>query len=146
MASTNKAGNRVVYFVVVIVFFALMLTITACSDGASSSTWRRSVGLQERTSDGSFSISLRSATSGTRNRTYTLTNEELSSISVSSSSANGEIILIVSQDGARDGTEIRTDVSNFDGEISAGGLNAGRIRFTLIFDDVQDSSTVISWR
>lgn len=146
MVSTIKTKNKVVYSVMFFLLLALILTITACADGANSSVWRRSVGVQERSSGGSFSISLRSAASGTRNRTFTMTDEELLSISVNSSSESGEIILVISQDGARDGTEIEKDISNFNGEISAEGLNAGRIRFTLLFDDVQDSSTVINWR
>jgi hypothetical protein len=130
---------------VLVLVLLLVLIVTAC-DGANSATWRRSVGVRENSSNSSFSISVRSASGGTRNRTFTLTDEELSSINVNSSSESGEIILTISQDGAIDGTEISMDISNFNGEISAVGLNGGRIRFSLRFDNVRDSSTVINWR
>jgi len=123
---------------------AATLVVTAC-DGANSATWRTSVNVQERSSPGSFSISVGSASRGTRNRTFNLTAEDLANIHVNSSSAEGEITLVISQNGEEDGTEIRLDISNFEGYLSAESLSPGRIRFSLRFEGIRDSVTTISW-
>ena len=128
-----------------VLLIAAMLTLTAC-DGANSSAWSIVSGRSEKTFDGGFSIGVNSASSGTRNRTYTLTAEELAAIQVTSSSDEGTIILVVSQDGAADGTKIETDISNFDGGIATDSLNPGCIRFSLRFEDVKNSNTSINWR
>ncbi|MCL2401446.1 MAG: hypothetical protein FWC90_02245 [Oscillospiraceae bacterium] len=101
--------------------------------------------VQERSTAGNFSISVGSASRGTRNRTFNLTADELASIHVSSTSAEGEIILVISSNGAEDGTEIRQNISNFDGYLSADSLNPGRIRLSLRFEGIRNSNTTISW-
>jgi len=125
--------------------FGALLVLTSC-DGANSAVWRTSVNVQERSSAGRFTISVGSASSGTRNRTFNLTAEELSSIYVTSTSQSGEIILVISQNGELDGTETRLDISNFEGNVPVDGLTAGRIRFSLQFEGIRGSDTVISWR
>ena len=128
------------------VVFAALFTLTACADGANSSSWRNSVNQTERSIDGGFVIYVGSARSGHRNRTFTLSSDELASIHVESSSESGEIILIISQDGAEDGTEVRLDISNFTGSVSVDDLTPGRIRFSLRFEDIRSSVTTIRWQ
>jgi len=122
-----------------------LLVLTSC-DGANSAVWRTSVNVNESSSAGQFSISVGSASRGTRNRTFNLTAEELASVHVESTSESGEIILVISQNGELDGTETRLDISNFAGNVPVEGLTAGRIRFSLQFETVRGSDTVVSWR
>jgi len=129
----------------VILLAAAVFTLSAC-DGANSSAWRTVVNQTERNFDGGFTITVGSASSGHRNRTFNLTADELASIYVSSTTSEGEIILVISQDGEEDGTEVIVDVSNFSGYISAENLTAGRIRFSLRFEGIRTSETTISWR
>ncbi|MDR2600539.1 MAG: hypothetical protein LBC73_09730 [Oscillospiraceae bacterium] len=144
--STTIATKRLYRVLAIIMLLAVMVTVTACFDGPNSSTWRMSKNVKESSADGIFTISVDSADRGTRNRTFNLNTDDLASINVNSSSNSGEIILVISQDGLLDGTEIRQDISNFDGDIKTTGLNPGRIRFSLNFDTVQDSETTIKWR
>jgi len=141
----NKTKLRRHTCIALLTLIAALFVLTSC-DGANSSVWRTSVNVQERSSAGQFSISVGSASRGTRNRTFTLTTEELGSIYVNSSSTSGEITLVISQDGELDGTETRLDISNFDGIVPVDGLTAGRIRFSLQFEDVRGTDTVVSWR
>ena len=131
--------------VAIMVLVAIVFVFIAC-DGANSSSWRMSVNQSERSFDGGFEITVGSARSGARNRTVNLTADELASIHVSSNSAEGEIILVVSQDGEEDGTEVRMDISNFNGYITAANLTPGRIRFSLRFEEIRNSETTIRWR
>jgi len=141
--TNTKRGIYVIFMLLALL--ASLFIFTAC-DGANSSVWRTSVNVQESSSAGRFSISVGSASRGTRNRTFNLTAEELASINVASTSNSGEIILVISQNGELDGTEIRIDISNFDGNVPVDRLTAGRIRFSLQFEDIRGSNTVISWR
>ena len=136
------------YFLPVIMLCAATVAFTACDSdaGANGSVVFNSRQVDENTFDGGFSISYGSVTRGTRNRTYVLTVEELASIQVSSSSTKGKIVLVISQDGNEDGTEVTQDISNFDGQISADTLSSGDIRFSLRFEGIKDSDTTISWR
>jgi len=127
-----------------IVLVSMLLTLTAC-DGANSSSWRTSVNVSERRLNNGFEISVGSTSSGRRNQTFTLTSEQLASIHATSTSEEGEIILVISQDGAEDGTEVVLDISNFTGYIYEGSLEAGRIRFSLRYDGIRNSSTIIIW-
>ena len=124
----------------------LLFSLTACSEGANSSVWRNSVNQSENSFNGGFTITVGSARSGRRNRTFDLTIDELASIHITSTSTSGEIILIVSQDGEEDGTEVRLDISNFTGYLYAPDLNPGRIRFSLQFEEIRNSETTISWQ
>ena len=142
----TKTNSRLHFLFALSALLAALFIFTACADGANSAVWRTSVNVQERSSGGQFSISVGSASRGTRNRTFNLTAEELASINVTSSSNSGEIILTISQNGELDGTETRLDISNFNGDVPVDGLTAGRIRFSLQFEDVRGSDTVISWR
>jgi len=142
--SATKAKRLWLYVTTVFMMIAVTLILTAC-DGANSSTWRMSSRLSEKASNGSFSISLGSG-SGTRNRTFELTAGELAAIHITSTSAEGMITLVISQDGSTDGTEIEHDISNFESALPADSLSPGRIRFSLSFESVKESETTISWR
>jgi len=122
----------------------ILLALSACDTG-NSSTWSMSTNVRENRTSDSFTISVGTARSGTRNVTFELTADELASLNVISTSESGEIILVISQDGRLDGTEIRIDISNFSGAIPASELSAGLIRFSLQYDTIRDSNTVISW-
>ena len=129
----------------VFVLIAAVLVLAAC-DGANSSSWRNTVNQSERSFDGGFTITVGSARSGQRNRTFSLSADELGSIHVNSTSAEGEIILVISQNGAEDGTEVRMDISNFTGYVPADDLTPGRIRFSLHFEGIRSSETTIRWQ
>ena len=144
--SKNKTKHRLYTIFITSILFAALFTLTACGDGANSSSWRNSVNQTERNIDGGFVITVGSAASGQRNRTFELSADELASIHVDSTSEAGEIILIISQDGAEDGTEVRLDISNFTGDVSTDDLTSGRIRFSLRYEDIRNSDTTISWR
>jgi len=131
--------------IAVVVLVAALLALSSC-DGANSSSWRMSVNQTERSFDGGFEITVGSARSGRRNRTFELTADELASIHVNSSSTAGEIHLVISQNGEEDGTEVVKDISNFVGYIDIDSLDPGRIRFSLRFEDVRNSETTIRWR
>ena len=136
-------------FVAFIFLFALFLFSACAISGvgfAHSSSWRGGVGISERSFAGEISITIGSLRSGHRNRTDTLTADELSSIYVESTSESGEIILVISQDGAEDGTEIRLNISNFTDLVSVDDLTPGRIRFSLRFKDIRGSQTTIRWQ
>ena len=133
-------------------FFAIMLlalvlpAISGCSsEGANSSSWTNTVNHSERSVEGSFTINIGSARRGHRNRTYFLTADELDAIHIDSSSAEGQILLILSQDGQA-GTELQFDISNFTGYLAGVRLHPGNIRFSLRFSDIRDSVTTISWQ
>jgi len=122
----------------------MLTALTAC-DGANSASWRMSSNINERRLNNGFEINVGSASSGRRNQTFNLTEEQLSSINISSLSAEGEITLVISQNGEEDGTEIVIDISNFEGSISADTLSPGRIRFSLRFEGVRTTNTTITW-
>jgi len=143
---TSKSKPMGIKLIALFTLLAALFVVASCSDGANSAVWRTSVNVQESSSNGRFAISVGSASSGTRNRTFNLTAEELSSIHVTSTSDSGEIILVISQDGELDGTEARLDISNFEGYVPTDELSAGRIRFTLHFESIRGSDTVIIWR
>jgi len=123
----------------------VLLTLAAC-DSANSSSWRMSVNVSERSLNDGFIINVGSANSGRRNQTFNLSAEQLASIHVTSTSGEGEIVLVISQDGEEDGTEIVQDISNFIGYISADSLSPGRIRFSLRYDGVRNSETTVVWQ
>ena len=131
---------------VMLMLIVTIVVLTACAEGANSSSWRMSVNQSERSFDGGFEITVGSARSGHRNRTVNLTADELASIRISSTSTDGEIILVISQDGEEDGTETILDISNFTDYITVANLNPGRIRFSLRFEDIRNSETTIRWR
>ena len=142
----NKIKNRLSVIYIAFILLPVLFALTACSEGANSSSWRNSVNQTERSIDGGFVIAVGSARSGHRNRTFNLSADELTSIHVNSTSAAGEILLIISQDGAEDGTEVRLDISNFTGYVPANDLTSGPIRFSLRFEDIRNSETTIRWR
>ena len=122
-----------------------MLVTSGCSrEGANSSSWTNTVNHSERSVEGSFTINIGSARRGHRNRTYFLSADELDAIHIESASAEGEILLILSQDGQA-GTELQFDISNFTGYLAGVRLHPGNIRFSLRFSDIRDSVTTISW-
>jgi len=123
-----------------------LLALSAC-DGANSSSWRNVRNNVEEVLpyNGGFSISVDSAT-GRRNRTFDMTQEQLSYLLIFSDSENGSITLTISQDGKIDGTETTIDVSNFREGISLADMEPGPIRFSLEFENVINSNTLIRWR
>ena len=128
------------------VLLAMSLVLFTACDGANSAVWRMSVNVRESVQGNEgFSISVQSA-SGRRNRTFELDASQLQSIRIDSASESGEIILVISNNGNEDGSEITLDISNFDGEVDASQLSAGRIRFSLRYDEIRNSQTTISWR
>jgi hypothetical protein len=128
------------------VFVVSLMFFTGC-EGPNSAFWRGAAGIREDTLNGKgFGINTERADSGTRNRTFNLTAEELSFIQIYSTSDEGEIILVISHGGNKDGSEITLDITNFYGEIDASSLEAGLIRFTFQFDEVRNSATMLRWR
>jgi hypothetical protein len=122
-----------------------LAVFTAC-DGANSGTFTVSINRNERTFDGGFSASADRVSSGRRNRTFNLTANEITAIHVTGSVYEGSLILVISQDGNEDGTEVVVDLSNgFDGFVDTSSLEAGRIRFSLRYDDVRNSNVRVTW-
>jgi len=124
-----------------------LFVLSAC-DGANSSSWRNVRNNVEEVLpyNGGFSISVDSATSGRRNRTFEMTQDQLDYMLVLSESESGSIILTISQDGKLDGSETVLDVSNFREGISLANMEPGPIRFSLEFEDIVNSNTLIRWR
>jgi hypothetical protein len=145
---TKSARRRFAHFCLCVVMLAALFTLTACDGtwGANSSSWTAAREHREGVYDGGFSVFIGSVGRGHRNRTFYLTADELSSIYVNSTSDEGEIILVISQDGTEDGTEVRLDVSNFDGYDATDTLSYGRIRFSLRFNNISNSETTLRWR
>ncbi|MDR2167376.1 MAG: hypothetical protein LBE35_05955 [Clostridiales bacterium] len=129
----------------VLMAFAGLMIFTAC-DGPNSASWRTVAGNVERDLDGGFAIDVRTASRGTRNRTFELTAAELAAMHITSTSESGQIVLTISQDGNLDGSEIVLDISNFEGTVDATGLNPGNIRLSFQFEEIRNSQTTVSWR
>ena len=130
-------------FAVFGLLIGLVFILTGC-DGANSASWSNR-NLQESSSDTEFRIAANSV-NGTRNRTFSLTADQLSRININSSAGSGVITLVISHDGNLDGTEIERDISDFNGIVDTDGLAAGQIRFALRFDDVRNADVVVDWR
>ena len=129
----------------ILVLVSGILVFAAC-DGANSASWTMVVNHSEQSLNDGFRISVGSARSGRRNRTFNLSAEELAAMHINSSSDQGEIILVISQNGTEDGTEVTKDISNFSGGVDTSTLNPGRIRLSFHFDNVRNSNTTVSWR
>ncbi|MCL2575095.1 MAG: hypothetical protein FWE33_01555 [Defluviitaleaceae bacterium] len=137
--------NKLRFLLLAIIAIAGLMIFAAC-DGPNGSSWRSVSGLNERTFEDGFSISLNAASSGHRNRTFELDEHDLETIHIHSSNTQGEVILTISANGELDGSEIVIDMSNggnFD--IDASGLGSGRIRFSLSFENTRNSSVDIVW-
>ena len=120
--------------------------VFAACGGAHSESWRMASGHSTRRLGNGFAVTVGSARSGQVNRTYTLNEAELASIHVHSHMGSGEIVLVISQNGEEDGTEIVVNVSgHFNSIIDASHLNPGRIRFSLRLDEVRNTDTTITW-
>ncbi|MCL2753916.1 MAG: hypothetical protein FWE44_07195 [Defluviitaleaceae bacterium] len=139
--------KKIVHFLLlVLVLIAGLLVLVAC-DTPNGSSWRSVSGLSERTFDDGFSIALNSASRGTRNRTFTLNEEELANIHIHHHSSEGEVVLTISQNGNLDGTEIILSLHELPHivNIDASSFEAGRIRFAFSFEAVENSSTSVAW-
>jgi len=137
--------KKLQYAYTIIAVLICTISLVAC-DGANSMSATRYVGRSESADSGGYTLALRSAASGHRNRTFTLSAEELAQIRVESTSESGELTLVISHNGNLDGSEIRLDISNFSGYVDASQLSPGRIRFAFHFDDVRNTDTKITWR
>ena len=139
-------GKRVILLILSLVA-GLLIFATCGTDGPNSSSWTLVVNQSVREFDNGFAVSVGSARSGRLNRTYVLTEENISEIIVRSENEEGQITLVISQDGAED-TEVVFDLSNrFSRGIDLGfnGLSPGRIRFSLRYQDIRNAETTISW-
>jgi len=103
-------------------------------------------GHSESDFDGGFTL-IASSANGTRNRTFELTEEELASIYITSNCPKGSMMLIVSQDGNEDGTEIKQPAAKLtDHHLVTDSLKPGDIRFSIRFEGARDCEITISWR
>ena len=132
-------------------FFLLLiiasLFFSAC-DGPNSASWTMVSNNREQTLNQGFSISVGSARSGTRNRTFNLNDSQLSNLFVESTIESGSLVLTISQNGELDGSEVVIDLSgNFEGHIDTSSLSAGNIRLSFRYEDnVRNSNTIVTWR
>ncbi|MCL2619998.1 MAG: hypothetical protein FWD97_03570 [Defluviitaleaceae bacterium] len=116
-------------------------------DGSWGARFEMAVNHRERRLANGFIVSADSIDSGWRNRTYNLTAEQLSSIRIINSVDAGTVTLVISQDGALDGSEFVVFLSDSVAEFYPllGNLEPGYIRFSLQYDNVRNVSTQITW-
>jgi hypothetical protein len=127
-----------------IIIIGVLAMLTAC-EGANSSSFSLSMNRAEDVGEGYFTISAAAAT-GHRNRTFVLTAEELANLTVRSTITSGELILTISQNGSRNGTEIVLDLSSDTAVlVDTETLEPGRIRFSLQYDRARGTVTAINW-
>lgn len=132
-------------FVSILALVMSLAVFTAC-DGANSGSFTVSINRNEQTFNGGFSASADRVSSGRRNRTFHLHASEVNAIHVTGSAYEGSLILVISQNGNEDGTEVVVDLTNgFEGFVDTSGLDAGRIRFSLRYDDVRNSNVRVTW-
>lgn len=130
---------------IILVLVAGLAVFTAC-DGANSATFTVSINRHEQSFDGGFSASADRVDSGRRNQTFNLNDSQLGAIHVTGNAQEGSLVLVISQNGNENGTEVVLDLSDgFEGSVDASSLDAGRIRFSLRYDDVRNSNVRVTW-
>jgi len=139
--------KKILNLVIFVLILAAALVVFAACNTPNGSSWRNVSGLRENAFDDGFSIALNSASRGTRNRTFTLTTEELAHIQIHHHDHGGEIVLTISSNGNLDETEVVLNLHELPHllDVDASHLEAGRIRFSFRFEDARDSSTSINW-
>jgi len=112
----------------------------------SSATMNRGVwsGFNSNYRNGTWTEATRSG-NGTSRRTFTLNEAEMQNFHVDNFNEEGEMYLLLEQDGFQMRTEITGDFFQVI-DLNENGFLPGRIRITLEYDRVRNSQTIINWR
>jgi hypothetical protein len=133
-------------FLTVLLLVCGLVIFAACADPGNSENWRNAVNFEYERFDGGFTVSVQSATQGTVNRTFELTTQELSNIRVHSHSSSGFLHMYIHGEDDSERFQILQGGTHADLDIDVSYLGEGSIRFTLNFNEANNTTVTVTWR